>query len=140
MSYYAEETYTIYEEPTLKARKEHTCDACKEPIRIGDTYTRVFLLYDGRKETIKRCTRCQAIHKHLRELSREHRDGEMWPRERLNCGQDYAEEWGGEPPPEIAALAFLLPGEPLPAPPDSPSRLRTDDGAGPGKPNPDEED
>jgi hypothetical protein len=27
------------------------------------------------------------------------------------CGREYPEEWGEEPPPEIAALAFALPGE-----------------------------
>jgi len=30
----------------------------------------------------------------------------MYPAERLDCGQSYKDEWGKEPPPEIAALAF----------------------------------
>jgi len=138
MSHYAEEHYTVYNETGVRARKEHTCSACHEPIRPGDLYTRVAIIFEGSVEALKRCARCQAIHEHLRELSLEHRDGEMWPDERLNCGQDYAEEWGGEPPPEIAALAFLLPGEPLPeatpkvppAPPPPHGGFRTDDGTG----------
>jgi hypothetical protein len=33
----------------------------------------------------------------------------------LNCGHEYEERWKESPPPEIAALAFWLPGDPLPS-------------------------
>ena len=61
------------------------------------------MVYDGRAETVKRCLRCEAMHEHLSTLGR---DQDMYPAERLDCGQSYKDEWGKEPPPEIAALAF----------------------------------
>ncbi len=112
MSYYADEHYAVYHEVRVFASKQHDCDAvlCSEPIRKGDPYWRISIVYDGRAETVKRCVRCQAIHLHLRDLG-----DDTWPDERLACGQDYAEEWGGPPPAEIAALAFWKAGEALPA-------------------------
>lgn len=97
-----------YNETGRRARKAHVCDACNEPIRPGDVYTFVSIVFDGSASNVKRCARCQKIHLHLRERCA---GDERWPRERLNCGLDYKEEWGAEPPPEIAALAFALPGE-----------------------------
>lgn len=113
MSYAVDETYDVYHEIRVFARKAHECDAvlCSEPIRPGDAYWRIQIVHDGKAQTIKRCVRCQAIHEHLRGLGQ----GERWPDERLACGQDYAEEWGGPPPAEIAALAFWKAGEALPA-------------------------
>src|SRR3990172_6696784 len=107
MSYESDEHYAVYDEKFPAARKVHICDACNDPIRIGDTYTRVGIVYNGSGESVKRCMRCQRIHEHLRGLA----PGETWPRERLNCGADYEDEWGREPPEEIQALAFALPGE-----------------------------
>ena len=108
MSHIADETYDVYAEPRHRARKPHTCGACGETIPVGVIYTRVFVLFDGRKETIKRCSRCQRIHEHLRTIDPWR---ETWPDERLACGATYEDEWGEEPPPEIAALAFALPGD-----------------------------
>jgi len=93
MSHIVDETYAVYVEARHRARRPHVCGACHETIPVGVVYTRVFMLFDGRKETIKRCWRCQAIHEYLA------------------CGEEYAAEWGVEPPPEIAALAFALPGD-----------------------------
>src|SRR5688500_18192055 len=107
MSYVADEHYAVYSETFPKARKEHQCEACDSAIQPGHKYARVFIAFDGKAESVIRCMRCQRIHEHLRDLG----DGETWPEERLNCGQRYESEWGGEPPPEIAALAFALPGE-----------------------------
>lgn len=103
MSHSCDETYTIYEEHVHRARKQHDCDACGLPIKPGDYYCRVFLLFDGSKETVKRCGACQKTHEHLRELA----PGEMWPDERLNCGYTYQDHWNDDPPDDIAALAFL---------------------------------
>lgn len=111
MSYYAEEHYAVYAEGRTTARKEHTCSACRGSISPGDIYYRVRWIYDGHVSGVKRCARCQHIHEHLRAKG----DGDMWPDERLDCGEEYAEHWGHEPPAAIAALAFWLPGEPLPA-------------------------
>jgi len=111
MSRSCEETYDVYDERTFRANKPHTCDACGVEIPERHHYTRVFMLFDGSKEHLKRCARCQLLHEHLRALCE---PGEQWPDERLNCGLRYEDEWG-DVPPEIAALAFWRPGDPLPA-------------------------
>lgn len=108
MSYFVDDTYDIYNETLRKARKAHTCDACKETIAPGHRYTVIFILSDGTKRSLKRCARCQKIHEHLRHLDAYR---ETWPDERLNCGETYEDEWGKSPPDKIAALAFALPGE-----------------------------
>jgi hypothetical protein len=107
MSREVDGVYSVYSETRPKARKVHKCDACHESIQPGHFYMRVVAIFDGEAETIKRCMRCQTIHKHLRKLG----DCDMWPDERLNCGEEYKQHWGTDPPPEIAALAFALPGE-----------------------------
>jgi hypothetical protein len=117
MSHHCDEHYSVYNERNVVARKPHTCSACHETIAPGHAYTRVFIVWDGQIDVVLRCARCQAIHEHLREVCEDKSGGEMWPAEELNCGQEYREHWGVDPPPEIAALAFLLPGEPLPEPP-----------------------
>lgn len=106
MSHSCDEVYEVYNETYPKARKTHTCEACEENIPPGGRYARVFTLFNGTAETYKRCLRCQALHEHLRRLG----DYDCWPDERLNCGESYEDEWGALPP-EIAALAFTLPGE-----------------------------
>lgn len=109
MSHSVDEYYSVYRETEHKARKAHVCCACDEAIPPGAKYTDVFLVFDGDIDSLKRCARCQAIHEHLRNLD----PGEMWPAERLDCGEEYRQHWGHEPPLEIARLAFLLPGESL---------------------------
>jgi hypothetical protein len=106
MSHEIDELYEVYSETKRKARKPHICDACGEPIRVSQHLWYVFIIFDEQVEHLKRCERCQAIHVHLRGLG-----DEMWPDERLACGEEYREHWGFEPPPEIAALAFAPPGE-----------------------------
>ena len=96
------------EERQRRARKEHVCYCCAETIRIGDSYVYEFGVFDGRPDEVKRCLRCQAIYEHL--LSRQTGEGQGVDRE-LNCGHEYKEVFREEPPPEIAALAFALPGE-----------------------------
>lgn len=107
MSYQADEKYAVYSERFPRARKPHVCDACRETIRIGDRYARVGTVFDNRAETIVRCLRCQTIHEHLRTLG----DGDSWPDERLDCGEEYESHWEQPPPAEIAALAFVTPDD-----------------------------
>lgn len=107
MSQWCDEAADVYSERATRARKAHTCAACGEAIAPGHVYTRVSIVFDGTVESLKRCARCQKLHEHLRTLG----DHEMWPAERLDCGEEYAQHWGEDPPPEIAALAFALPGE-----------------------------
>lgn len=116
MSHSIDEYYSVYRETRRKARKQRACSACAEPILPGNTYFDICAIQGREKpECLARCERCQAIHKHLRSLE----PGEMWPAERLDCGEEYREHWGKEPPEHIAALAFALPGDPLPQAQDS---------------------
>lgn len=107
MSYSAEEKYDVYDERRQRSRKARDCEACCETIRPGDLYYVIGIVYDGTAHSVKRCVKCQRIHEHLRHLG----DSETWPREKLNCGEDYEEEWGRPPPEEIQALAFMTPDE-----------------------------
>ncbi len=109
MSYGYDETYAVYSERTVKARKVHTCDACERRIQPRDLYKRVAICFDGGWETVIRCGSCQRTHKHLRDLCS--LQDTMWPDERLNCGLEYADEWSKQPPPEIAALPLLSDAE-----------------------------
>jgi hypothetical protein len=111
MSQYCEERYEVYAENRTTARKAHECDACDGAIAPGDIYYRVRWVYDGSADGVKRCARCQFIHEHLRKLG----DGDMWPAEKLDCGEEYEQHWGVKPPAAIAELAFWRPGDPLPA-------------------------
>ena len=107
MSHSVDDRYGFYIEDAVRARTQHQCGACDDPIEPGHIYANVRYQWGGSVERVKRCIRCQRIHLHLRELARY----ETWPDEELNCGQDYEEEWGGPPPPEIAALAFMSAAE-----------------------------
>jgi hypothetical protein len=109
MSHSVDETYAVYDERHVRARKPHRCDACEETIERGHRYWRIGIVWDGAR-TVRRCERCQAMHQHLRTLCLGSYD-DMWPDERLRCGTDYRREWDRDPPAEIAALAFATPEE-----------------------------
>jgi len=98
----------------VKARKEHDCDACGVTIRPGDSYTRDALLHEGTWHVVIRCERCQVIYNHLEQRLQDSGSDECCARE-LDCGHEYRERWGQEPPAWLAQLAFWLPGDPLPA-------------------------
>jgi hypothetical protein len=108
MSHEIDDCYQVYQETERAARKPHVCSACREPIRVGDKYCYVWIVDgDSSTEQVRRCLRCQKIHEHLRKLD----PGNMWPDERLDCGEGYDEHWGEEPPQDIAALAFATADE-----------------------------
>lgn len=115
MSYSCDETYDVYHEQRVKARKDHTCSACVETIPKHATYWRVSWVFERTAEGVKRCERCQAIHLHLRKKCRD-TNSDLWPAERLDCGLKYEDEWG-DLPEEIAALAFALPSDSKPTAP-----------------------
>lgn len=50
---------------TPKARKEHRCAECREPIMAGSRYEKVFGVWDGRAETFKTCLLCAEIRDHF---------------------------------------------------------------------------
>lgn len=111
MSHSVEACYDFYHEVETVARRERRCDACREPIAPKHRYVRVAWKFDGTFMAIGRCLRCQALHLHLRDKGdRASAYDTTWPAERLDCGQDYEEEWGTLPP-EIAALAFVTADE-----------------------------
>lgn len=103
MSHDIDEYYAVHRNKRVRARKPHACDACGDVIAAGHLYNRVFWVFDGRAETIARCLRCEAIHAHLRVKC----GWDMYPAERLDCGESYEDHWGDPPPAEIAALAFV---------------------------------
>lgn len=112
MSHDVDDTYDVYLERDVVARKDHRCRACRETIARGDRYYRISIVFDGEASTVKRCVKCQAIHLHLRELGGYGTPyGDMWPDEELNCGEEYAEHWGHAPPAHIASLAFMTPAD-----------------------------
>lgn len=113
MSHAIDEYYSDYTEVCTKSDSARRCDACRETIPSGVAYWDIAITHgdpssedpdDRDEEEVTRCQRCQAIHLHLRELGK---NSEMWPAEALDCGEDYEEHWEKQPPPEIAALAFL---------------------------------
>jgi ribosomal protein S27AE len=126
MSQYGDEPCETYEMRERVARKAHKCSACGETIQPGAKYAYVFLVHEGDPHIYKRCPRCQAIFVHLSERIRGEGDHEEFCDEMLGCGHEYEERWE-EPPPEwLAALAFWLPGDPLPVVPKEPTAARND--------------
>lgn len=111
MSQYGGERADVWHERWLTARKSHRCHACGELIIAGHRYHLTKNLSDGEGYTIRRCARCQMIYAHLTTRIRKDGDRDEYCHETLDCGDSYQERWGEEPPLEIAALAFALPGE-----------------------------
>lgn len=107
MSGYVEEYYDMLHHRVRTARKEHRCSACNRKIRPGDRYAYVFIVFEGDTETYKRCGACEVTWQHLMEVCMRRTGGEMYPREDLSCGLEYAKEWGGDPPEEIARLPMV---------------------------------
>jgi hypothetical protein len=124
----------------VRARKEHRCHACKETIERGHLYARHTLIYGGEVDETIRCLRCDTIyqelvviHREANERARRERHASRqpgyfnqkltdeqhrllnhdsdWPDVALNCGHEFKERWGVEPPPELARLAFMTPAE-----------------------------
>ncbi len=84
----------------LVARKPHACYACGEAITAGSRYHFDVEICDGSLQSFKHCVRCWKMVEAL------WRTGIHWVDFSLACG----EIWD-DPPPEVAALAFALPGE-----------------------------
>lgn len=102
--------YKLFSFSNPIARKSHRCMACSEKITPGSQYEVISGLSDGDFVTTKRCARCVAIYNHLRGRARQLNDGTT-PDFFLDCGHSYEEVHKEPPPPDIAALAFALPGE-----------------------------
>lgn len=98
-----DETCPVWDEQHRVARKQHKCSGCGETIEPGHRYMRTAALWEQAWHTWKHCQRCAAIVEALKPKL-----GECFTTETLdlNCG----EVWE-DPPDEVAALAFVLPGE-----------------------------
>lgn len=94
-----------------KARLEHKCCACDETIRVGHRYVVTAAFYE-RWATWKQCLRCYELYDYLVDLHRD--DDRYFPQPELDCGHDWRDVTGEDPPEHLAALAFWLPGEPIP--------------------------
>jgi hypothetical protein len=105
-----DEPVDVFETEHRRAKQEHKCHACHETISRGHTYWRVAVLFEGAWDITKQCERCRRIYEHLVKVN-PCDSGEALPALNLRCGHTYEEVHGREPPPEIAALAFALPGE-----------------------------
>lgn len=93
-----------WSEKVRVARKEHKCCACDETIAVGQHYHFASGVWsDSGPDSFKHCARCWAMY--LAVNRRMRAKGEMAVIT-LDCG----EVWEN-PPDEIAALAFALPGE-----------------------------
>jgi hypothetical protein len=110
MCYEIEEFYRYYSETRRTTRVPRRCAACDVELAPGHVWWHVVIFQPGGEiEHLCRCDRCQALHLHLREKSSWCAD---WPDERLSCGTRYEDVYG-DIPPEILALAFWQPGEPV---------------------------
>jgi hypothetical protein len=107
------ETCEVHESEWRKARKPHQCHACHETIAPGQRYHRTFYVFDGDPDYVIRCARCQALFRHLSVRIAESGESDEFCDGELNCGHTYQERWDEDPTPEIAALAFWRPGDPL---------------------------
>lgn len=55
----------LYTSEIRKARKEHCCCECRQPIAPGQTYEHVFMILDGDRQTYKTCDLCVEIRGHF---------------------------------------------------------------------------
>lgn len=104
----------VWRETGRKARKVHRCTGCREDIVSGHRYVETATLFEGHWSTCKHCLRCDALFKAIADKSREVSGFYVVAIDpQFACGESWIDNFGA-PPPEVEALAFLLPGEPLP--------------------------
>ena len=60
-----DDTCTVWNETTRRARKEHVCDECREPIAKGEQHRYITSLYDGHWGTYRMCLLCDEIGDHF---------------------------------------------------------------------------
>jgi len=102
---------SMFKEKVHRAIEAIKCSCCGIGIRVGDYYHRTMFISEARWFTIRRCAPCQKIYEHLLKKRNESKAWDMAIDLWLDCGEEYEDEWGEPPPPEIAALAFALPNE-----------------------------
>lgn len=60
-SEYVDESADVYRSQIIKARKEHKCGECGDPILPGDKYEKVTACWEGTWGTHKTCRGCYHI-------------------------------------------------------------------------------
>ncbi len=85
----------------VRARKPKQCCACETVVAVGALYHKYKSLYDGDWAEFDHCARCWAMCEALWAMN----GGEA-----IDLGLNCGEVWNGAPP-EVAELAFTLPGE-----------------------------
>lgn len=94
-----------------RARKSHTCYGCEEPILPGHSYVNNAVLYDRHWSAWKHCLRCDAMMSEILSVADEYETVDPG----LNCGETWHSASRGPLPEHVAALAFWIPGDPIPA-------------------------
>ncbi len=84
--------------------------ACDEKVSPGQHYHRLDSLFDGTWDHWKHCLRCWAMLRAIEEKMREQGEYSVALDPCLDCGESWADNFG-DPPSDVAALAFALPGE-----------------------------
>ena len=91
-----------------RAREPQRCSVCKEQTAPGKLYVRLASCHEGRWSHTKHCSRCWSIFEAICKRTR----GPVDPM--LDCGESWLDAFGEVEPPEVASLAFALPGEAMP--------------------------
>jgi len=55
----------FYQQKTQKARKQHTCRECSNPIHIGENYIHSFWIFEKKPFSEKLCLSCSKLLSHL---------------------------------------------------------------------------
>jgi hypothetical protein len=62
MCFYDTEPCEVYNQTRRKARKEHVCDECRDPIRRGNHYDEITGIFDGSPFRYRICLVCRLDH------------------------------------------------------------------------------
>lgn len=103
----ADDYSTFHNERVVRARKAHRCLGCREHITVGQPCRYTSGLFEGAIYSYRHCLRCAAM---IDALYARMRDGGEQGPIAIDPGLDCGEIWD-DPPPAVALLAFLLPGE-----------------------------
>ena len=90
----------VWDRTVRRARRERRCSGCRSIIASGDLYARTGVLYDGSWSDVAHCGRCDRLFRMSAQHIAAPGDAEF------ACGETWE-----DPPPEVAALAFVTPSE-----------------------------
>lgn len=99
-----------YKDGVRRAKKDTPCTACNQTIERGHLFHRTTYSYEDEKYEHNRCARCEAMFRFLQPCVRG-LSGDETVDPDLNCGHKWEDNFEGEPPLAVQALAFLTPAE-----------------------------